>query len=113
MIVAMSEQKAKEEFPVGSGIRLPVGNALWLINVFLLLSVIGSALGVIYSSYMSRQLFSELQQGKRQAMSLEENWGRLLLEQSTWASHSRVERLAKTKLNMKVPDPALIIVVTQ
>jgi cell division protein FtsL len=111
MIIAMTKQQSKEVLPVGRGMRLPVGNALWLMNIFLLLLVVASALGVIYSSYMSRQLFSELQQGKRQAMSLEENWGRLLLEQSTWASHSRVEQLAKTKLKMKVPDPALIVVV--
>lgn len=84
----------------------------FLCGVVLLLVVV-SALGVIYSSYKSRQLFSDLEQKKRQAMLLEENWGRLLLEQSTWASHARIERLAKSKLNMVVPAPSSMVVIKQ
>lgn len=86
---------------------------LWLAMIALLLLVVVSALAVVHSSYKSRQLFSELQQDKREAMRLEENWGRLLLEQSTWASHSRVERLAKSQLNMVAPESESIVVVTQ
>lgn len=86
---------------------------LLLLNVLVLALVVASALGVIYSSYYSRQLFSELQQSKRQAVRLEENWGRLLLEQSTWASHSRIERLAKSELNMVVPAPESTVVIRQ
>lgn len=78
-----------------------------------LLLVVASALGVVYSSYEGRQLFSDMQQKNRESMRLEEEWGRLLLEQSTWASHARIERLAKTELNMVVPDPERIIVVRQ
>lgn len=89
------------------------GRGLAWVNSLLLLLVIASALGVIYSSFIGRQLFSELQQGKRQAMRLEENWGRLLLEQSTWAAHARIERLAKTELGMTVPEPSSIVVVKQ
>jgi cell division protein FtsL len=35
------------------------------------------------------------------------------LEQSTWASHARIERLANTELKMVVPDPAMIVIVKQ
>ncbi len=84
---------------------------LLLAVLLVLLLVVASALGVIYSSYKSRQLFSEVQQQNREAMRLEEDWGRLLLEQSTWASHARVERLAKSELKMVVPAPETIIVV--
>ncbi len=84
-----------------------------LIVGLLIVLVVASALGVIYSSYKSRQLFSDLQQQSRETVQLEEEWGRLLLEQSTWASHARIERLAKSKLNMIVPAPEAIIVVKQ
>ena len=84
---------------------------LLVVSLLVLLLVVASALGVIYSSYKSRQLFSDLQQQNREAMRLEEDWGRLLLEQSTWASHARVERLAKSELTMVVPEPETIVVV--
>jgi cell division protein FtsL len=113
MTVAMKEQQHSSEVTVADQPQWFAGRGLaWATSVLLLL-VIASALGVIYSSYVSRQLFSELQQDKRQAMRLEENWGRLLLEQSTWAAHARIERLAKSELNMIVPEPASIVVVKQ
>lgn len=84
---------------------------LLLLCLVVLSLVVASALAVIYSTYKNRQLFSELQQQSRQTIRLEEEWGRLLLEQSTWASHERIERLARTQLKMKVPDPKSVIVV--
>ncbi|MCR8923695.1 cell division protein FtsL [Dasania sp. GY-MA-18] len=73
--------------------------------------VVASALAVIYSTYKSRQLFSALQREYRHEIELEEQWGRLLLEQSTWASPVRIEEVAKKKLAMKVPDPTAIRIV--
>ncbi|WP_372863533.1 cell division protein FtsL [Spongiibacter sp.] len=70
----------------------------------LLILVIVSALALIQSSHRSRKLFSELQDLRREAMQLDEEWGRLLLEQSTWASPDRVQSLAEDKLEMKAPD---------
>jgi cell division protein FtsL len=35
---------------------------------------------------------------------MQEHWGRLLLEQSTWAAHHRVERLARKQLGMRLPE---------
>ncbi len=85
----------------------------WIVSFVAVVLIVASALGVIYSSYKSRQLFSELQQLNRETVRLEEEWGRLLLEQSTWASHARIEQLAKSELNMVVPKPESIIVVRQ
>jgi len=69
----------------------------------LAVSVLLSALGVVYSKHESRQLFVELQtmQGKQDAMDVE--WGRLQLEQSTWATHGRIAAAARNKLDMVVP----------
>ena len=104
----------KTEVPVLAGQVVQGEQAgLLIASLLVLLLVVASALGVIYSSYKSRQLFSDLQQQNRETMRLEEEWGRLLLEQSTWASHARIEHLAKSKLNMVVPEPEAIIVVKQ
>ena len=82
-----------------------------LLGGLLLLAVVISALGVVYSSYQSRQLFSELQQQNRLTLQLEEQWGRLLLEQSTYAAHDRIERLAKSELKMTEPSAEAVVVI--
>ena len=82
-----------------------------LVTAALLLAVVGSALAVVYSTHRSRALFNEWQQLQRREWTLDEDWERLLLEQSTWAAHERVSVLAETKLNMTLPDPAAIKVV--
>jgi cell division protein FtsL len=83
-----------------------------LVTAILLLAVIASALGVVHSTQRSRALFNEWQRLQRQEWTLDEDWERLLLEQSTWAAHERVSGIAETKLNMTMPDPAGIKVVT-
>lgn len=87
------------------------GMRLWLACLLALVLVLVSSLSVILSTYKSRQLFSDVQLQHRESMQLEEQWGRLLLEQSTWSSQTRIENLAKNKLNMLVPDPARMIVI--
>jgi len=71
--------------------------------VFLLTLVVVSAIFVIYTSHQSRQLFAELQKQQSQGWLLEEDWGRLLLEQSTWAAHHRIARMASMELGMAIP----------
>ncbi len=107
------DNKIKADVSVLADREIQIEQSGLLIVGLLIVLVVASALGVIYSSYKSRQLFSDLQQQSRETVQLEEEWGRLLLEQSTWASHARIERLAKSKLNMIVPAPEAIIVVKQ
>jgi len=72
---------------------------------FLVLSILVmvSAISVVYSRHESRKLFVELQatQEFRDAMNIE--WGKLQIEQSTWATHARVANKAMTQLGMVVP----------
>lgn len=84
---------------------------LWL--SVLGLAVIGSALGVVYAKYESRKLFVELQklQDKRDAMNVE--WGQLQLEQSTWATHGRIEQVARNKLGMVNPSQETVVIIKQ
>ena len=86
---------------------------LSIVCLLIVVLLVVSALGVIYSSYKSRQLFSESQKLNRESIQLGEEWGRLLLEQSTWASPDRINELAKEKLQMIVPETSAIIVIQQ
>ncbi len=72
--------------------------------VTLSILVMVSAIAVVYSRHESRKLFVELQskQELRDAMNIE--WGKLQIEQSTWATHSRVASKAITQLGMVVPE---------
>jgi cell division protein FtsL len=75
------------------------------------LAVILSALSVVYVSHLCRQLHNDLSQLEQEANAFQVEWGRYLLEQSSWASLSRVEQLAKTRLYMRVPGAEEIIVI--
>ncbi len=70
----------------------------------LTLAITVSALGVVYSQHRSRELFVELQQLERERAALDTEWGRLELEQSTWATQGRIERIARERLDMRLPD---------
>ena len=37
-------------------------------------------------------------------------WGQLQLEQSTWATHSRIDPIAREQLGMAVPAPNTILI---
>ena len=51
-----------------------------------------------------QEVFKELSvRDKAQA-----EWGRLILEQSTWTAHNRIEALASEQLKMHIPDPAAV-----
>ena len=77
--------------------------------VLLLILVLGSALGVIYSKYRSRQVFVEVQNLERDMDGYEVEWGKLQLELTTLAEHNRVERLARSKLRLVMPQREDII----
>ena len=76
-------------------------------------AVICSALSVVYVSHLCRQLYNELSRLEQDANTLQVEWGRYLLEQSSWASLSRIERLAKSRLQMRVPGAEEIVVIRQ
>jgi cell division protein FtsL len=62
------------------------------------------ALAVVTARHQARKLFVELQAMEQQARELDIEWGRLQLEQSTWAMHARIEQIARSQLQMSVPD---------
>ena len=74
------------------------------INLILLLLLTACALGLVTSQHQARKLFAEMEQEQERAKQLDVEWGQLQLEQSTWAMHARVEKIARERLRMSVPD---------
>jgi cell division protein FtsL len=77
--------------------------------VLLVTLLVGSALGVIYAKYRSRVLFTEIQRLEQVLESYDVELGQLQLEQNTWAEHSRIEKLARSRLGMVLPPRDSIV----
>ena len=86
-----------------------MGRRLQLLGLVALVLV--SALAVSWSVHKSRQLTSEMQMLQRQQDAMQTEWGQLLLEQSTWGGYARVERLAREKLDMIMPEAGQTVMV--
>lgn len=77
----------------------------------LALAVLASAFGVVWSKHESRRLFIDLQtlQATRDELNVE--WGQLQLEQSTLATHARIDEAARSELEMFAPGPEAVVIV--
>ncbi|MDE3209729.1 MAG: cell division protein FtsL [Pseudomonadota bacterium] len=71
----------------------------------LLMAVIATALGVVWTRHESRVLFVSLttMQNQRDALNIE--YGKLELEQATYAEPRRVDDEARQQLGMVDPSP--------
>jgi cell division protein FtsL len=69
------------------------------------LFMFGSAVGVIWSKHRARTAFIELQSLTTDRDNINIEWGQLKLEQSAWATHGRVEKMARADLKLVVPRP--------
>lgn len=74
----------------------------------LLLATLGSAIAVVWARHQSRELFGELTRMQAAQDDLRIDFGRLELEQATWAEPSRVEKVAREKLGM-IDPPADVV----
>ena len=90
-----------------------ISRQLVTLNAALLAVILVSAFSAIYSTHACRALYTELQVLESSQWYLQEDYGRLLLEQSTWASHYRVEKVARSDLGMTAPDLAQFKVISQ
>lgn len=86
------------------------GVVRWLSLAGLVILVVGSGVAATYVKHENRKLFMELQTLYKTRDKLDEEWGRLLLEQSTLVGQGRVERLARERLEMVMPDPADVVI---
>ena len=81
---------------------MPSGSLLMLI---LFGGVLVSAVAVAWSAHSNRKLLNQLYAELSVRDKAQAEWGRLILEQSTWTAHSRIESLASSQLKMRIPAP--------
>jgi len=77
------------------------------LNLLLLIAVLGSAMYLVHTQYLSRQLFTELHRIELEARRLELDRDRLQVEKRAQATPLRVEKLAKEQLKMPTTSPAI------
>jgi cell division protein FtsL len=83
---------------------------LLLVVVFALVCVL-SALALIKTKHESRKLFVELERLTHERDELNIEWGQLQIEQSTWATHARIEQVATENLRLVRPESTEIYVI--
>ncbi len=81
-----------------------------IVFMVLTVAVLFSAIKVVVAQHMVRTLFLEIQTLEQARDDLNEEWGRLQLEQSTWATDARVESVARLELQMVSPKTRQFIV---
>jgi len=84
---------------------MPHGSLLMLV---FFIAVLMSAIAVAYSAHWNRQLLNELYGELSVRDKAQAEWGRLILEQSTWTAHSRIETLASEQLKMHIPEAGAV-----
>ena len=82
-----------------------------IILAVLLAANVITAIGVVHARHQHRQLFAELTRLEHDRDELNIDFGRLQLEQATWAESNRIDQVARERLGMKFPDAAEIVVV--
>jgi cell division protein FtsL len=82
-------------------------------NVALAVVCLACALALVTSQHRARRLFTQLTKEQETTKQIDVEWGQLQLEQSTWAMHARIERIASGYLHMGVPPPARVQLVGQ
>ena len=81
--------------------------------VALMIAVCASSIAVVYSKHQSRKLFIELQVLSKERDELNFEWSRLQLEQSTYATHPRVEQVAIEDLALVHPGQSDIFIISE
>lgn len=78
----------------------------------LMMLVVASGVATVYVKHLSRLMFVDLQNLERAQDELQIEWGKLQLEQSTWATHDRITTIAGEQLNLFMPPGDSIEVVS-
>ena len=82
----------------------------FLVIVLLAANVV-AAIGVVHARHQHRQLFVELTRLVDERDELNIDFGRLQIEQATWAEANRIDQVARARLCMKFPEAGDIVVV--
>ena len=83
----------------------------YLLLAVLVVAIVVSALVVVRDRHEHRQAFVELSRLDRARDELNIEFGRLQLEQATWAESTLIDRTARERLGMVLPQADQIVVV--
>ncbi len=75
-----------------------------ILIVLLLIGCVISGLAVVFSRHEHRKLFSTLSKLEKERDELNIEFGRLQLEQATWAESTRIDDVSRARLGMKFPE---------
>jgi cell division protein FtsL len=78
-----------------------------LLNLWLILMVLGTALLLVRWQYTSRSLFVQIEKSENVGKQLASNNASAMAERRSLASPARVESLATRNLGMKTADPSV------
>lgn len=79
--------------------------------LLLIVCLVISSLGVIYTAHETRATYAKLQDLQETRDSIDSRYEKLLLEQSAWDGYSRIDQIAHKQLKMSAPNPEDIVVV--
>lgn len=82
---------------------------LAIVALLAALCAFASAVELVLNRHASRTLFVELQSLRHTREQLNQEWGQLLLEQSTWATPVRIEDMARDSLSMVRPQAPQVV----
>lgn len=77
----------------------------------LIASLFISAFSIVYVKDLNRRLFIEYQNLQRDKVHELIEWGKLLLEQSTLSTQSRIQEVAENQLHMIIPEAKNIVLI--
>ena len=77
------------------------------LNLLLLVALLGSAIFLVRTSYEGRRHFAALDRAKNEQSRLDTEYKRLDAERQAQATHLRVEKVAREKLQMRAATPAV------
>ncbi len=77
----------------------------------LVIACVVTAIGVVEARHQHRQLFVQLSKLTHARDELNVDFGRLQLEQATWAENNRIEQIARGKLGMVSPGVTETVVI--
>ncbi|URI09586.1 cell division protein FtsL [Aquincola tertiaricarbonis] len=82
------------------------------LNIVLLAALLASCLYLVKTTYDTRRLFNEIDRAKTLHAKLEIDYKRLEAERQAQATHLRVEKVARDRLQMRTATAALTQYVT-
>lgn len=82
------------------------------LNILLLAALLASCLFLVKTTYDTRRLFNEIERAKTLHAKLEVDYKRLEAERQAQATHLRVEKVARDRLQMRTANAAVTQYVT-